>query len=122
MSRAPELVIAIQSILVALAVIVNFVAYRRGLNEWRAQHLATSCLACIYLAGHLWLVAAHVDRQLWSEVMVGVGFVSWPVVWMSPGVLSIRSNRPIRRLRNKVAEYEEGDKLSRLASEDEGAD
>ena len=113
MSRASEFVVAFQIILVAWAALLAFRAYRRGLHDWRPFHLAVAFLCLTYLSGFLYLLIVQPDRKAWSEVMVGVGFVTWPVVWMYPSYLSMKANKAVNRLRSKVAEYGSPDTILR---------
>lgn len=106
MSHAGDFVILGQTLLVVAAMVGALIAYRKGLHDWAFFHLSVAGLAGIYLCGYAWLVLSDVDRGTWSEVMVGVGFITWPVVWGWPSWASIRSQRKVERLRSTVVDYE----------------
>lgn len=107
MSRAGDLVIALQAVLVLGALVGALTAYRKGLHDWAFFHLSVAGLAGMYLCGYAWLILSHIDRGTWSEIMVGVGFITWPVVWGWPSWASIRSQRKVERLRSTVVDYEQ---------------
>lgn len=106
MSTAADLVIAAQSILVLGVFVASVTAYRRGLHDWSVFHAAVAGLCLVYLTGYGWLLFTDVGRATWSEVMVGVGFIAWPIAWGYPSIASIRSQAKIDRLRSTVVDYE----------------
>lgn len=76
------------------AVVVNLVAAGRGgLTALRRLHVATAVLAAIYVAGYAWVLFGEPGIEQWSSVMRGVSIAAWVIVWVGPGVVSIRLNR-----------------------------
>lgn len=68
----------------------------RGPRNTLVLNMARGALATVYFAGYIWLLATDVDRGEWSEVMTGVGLVSWPVVWIYPPWFTYRHRHHVR--------------------------
>ena len=104
---AAEVVVILQLPAVVAAMVMSVVAMRRGIHDWMPFHAAVGALATVYLVGYGWLLCTDVDRATWSEVMVGVGFVTWPVTWLVPTFMSIHTQKSVDRLKARVYRYEQ---------------
>lgn len=103
-----QLAIDITSGSLALAsAIIATAAARHGLPSWRPYHAAVAVLSLLYLAGYIWLIGFAPTVSIWSGRMRGVGLVAWPVVWMVPSILSMRSFVKLHRLDKLVKSYDD---------------
>lgn len=56
-------------------------------GTWAAMSAMTACLAAAYFIGYAWLVFGDPDRARWSETLSYVGVITWPLVWVLPGLI-----------------------------------
>ncbi|MEM9465303.1 MAG: hypothetical protein AAGA90_08005 [Actinomycetota bacterium] len=53
---------------------------------WMAMSVAAGLLAAVYTIGYAWLLFGDVERGEWSQTLQYVGLITWPLVWVLPGV------------------------------------
>ena len=84
--------------------LIAAVAHCRAMRQRgdRAMHAAVAVMALVYAIGFAWLLAHQTQRVLWSEVMSGVGLVSWPLVWVWPAIGARRAERKLAAVAVKL--------------------
>ena len=83
-------IVIISAALATTAAVVNAVAARYVSGPLRGVTLATSVLAGFYATAYVWLSAHLANQGEWSQVVVWVGVLTWPVVWIIPPLLTIK--------------------------------
>lgn len=87
------------SILCGLAAIAAVLGYMAALASWNGPlhtfvlNIIRGWLATLYFVGYLYLLLADPDRGQWSQMMSGLGYAAWPVVWIYPLVRDHISRR-----------------------------
>jgi len=70
---------------------------RAWAGTWAAMSLTVIFLAAAYVIGYAWLVFGSPDRARWSETLSLVGVITWPLVWVLPGLIVGWATRKVRR-------------------------
>lgn len=71
-----------------LAAFAAWVGSRRDDPRKRPMWAAVAVLATIYAGSYVWLKIDG-DVFVWSKIMRGVSLVVWPLVWVTPPIMSV---------------------------------
>lgn len=82
----------------AIACFVGFLAAWKGPKQTFILNIIRAWLAFLYTAGYLYLLIFHPDRGEWSELMSGLGYVTWPVVWIYPPLFTYLNRKSVSHL------------------------
>ena len=94
----------IQIVMSASSAVLAVWAARRGVVNTRPLHASIAALSVVYCCGYLVLVIVQPPVRDWSNVMRGVGLVTWPLAWMSWSIISVRLQGRVGKLRAVVDE------------------
>ena len=79
--------------MVSRVIVVNWMAWHRGIHRARLHFLQVTVLACFYWLGYLWLLMNPGGRLVWSQFFSGVSLFAWHLVWANRATDSIRGER-----------------------------
>lgn len=74
-----------------MAVVVHLMVVRVASRLNRALSLSIASLALVYAVAYQVLLWTDVDPGGFQSVLRGIGLISWPLVWVAPYVIRIRS-------------------------------
>ena len=81
----------------ATAAVLNLWVSHHAPSPWRQVRISVATLAVVIstaFAARLWIG----DPSGWASMMGGVSLLVWPVVWIWPAVLTIRTMRDVERV------------------------
>lgn len=74
-----------------MAVVVHLMVVRVASRLNRALSLSIAALALVYAVAYQVLLWTDVDPGGFQSVLRGIGLIAWPIVWIAPYVIRIRS-------------------------------
>lgn len=80
------------------ASIVGFLAAFKGPRQTLVLNIIRGWLAFLYMCGYLYLLILRPDRGDWSQLMSGLGYVTWPVVWIYPPLFTYLNRESVSHL------------------------
>ena len=81
----------------AVAAALNLWASHHAPPPWRRLRLCVGTLGLIIAAAfgsRFWFA----DQSAWASMMGGVSLLVWPIVWIWPAVLTLRTMRAVERI------------------------
>lgn len=98
MSTAERAIILINSLLAAVAFVVNVYASRGAGPPWKAIRAAIATLAAVHSLGYLWLFFNPGGILGWSATFRGISPLSWPIVWIYPALVMLRTQKRVQKV------------------------